>query len=490
MSSIRVTTHNDYSDTITAVEQVRDCVEGSPTIKRETYKYLPHPSSVNTTSPAALKRYKKLIMDAEFDNDTDDTRRELIGKMRLDDITLELPQKLDYLEHDCDGDGTTLKGLAEELVSDVLQVKFKALVSDFNGLSSTDAQNVSIADAQLLDLRANIKQYSRENIVNWNFTRINGAMKLSFIMLLERSYQFNSETFASDEVQNYLILALDENGHYYQQKMVFSDQGQGQLSERDYVSGNSKPLTFLPVSIVADESLPVGKLPKALGYLFNISDKVLYRYRATAVYKECQNALLPTTYTKGWKKGDFEDFEVINKRSNIESGPYAVNGLPRDVDVKTESTQSDMDDFHWYIEQSKKQVSEMGGKSGAEASNMTAQEANMIASAQNAFLDTIATNIERGVKRAIAYCAMFEGLVSADDIHEYDITFDLPRDFATPKMDNEEVNTLIALKNNGLRTTNQVIRQLADGGRDIQDAEQTILELESDGGTISLQDNE
>lgn len=485
--TIRVKTNEDYSDSIKHIEQVRDCVEGSPRIKKKTTDYLPHPSQVDTTSKRAIARYNDYILNAEFDNDTDDTRRELIGKMRLDDITAETASKLEYMLGNMDGDGTTVKSFAESIINDVLQVKFKFWVVDYQGLSGVDLESISIADAKLLNPRAVAKLYTRENIVNWNFTRINGVMQLSFVMLLERGQVFDNETYTTQEVQSYLILALDDNGKYYQQKIVYGADGQGQLGERDYQLVNGSALTFIPADIIADEEVEPGTLPRAMGYLYGISDKVLYRYRTSALYKECQKALLPTTYTKGWKSGDKELFTEINGRDNIESGGYSMNGLPRDVSVDVVSASAEMTDFQWYFDQSRKQVAEMGGKSGAEASNMTATEANIVASSQNALLDTIATSVENGLEKLLSYCAMFEGLVSPDAVHAYeDVNVSLPRDFATPKMQVDEVKVLLELYTNGMRTRDQVAKQLADGGWDIQDAETTIQELESDGGNLML----
>ncbi len=487
INGIRVNTHENYNYSIKAIEQVRDCVEGANKVKRERYKYLPHPSQTDTTSKRAIARYDDYILNAEFDNDTDDTRRELIGKMRLDDITAELPDKLNYMLDDMDGDGASLKNIAESIVNDVLQVKFKFWLADYQGLSGINLDSISLADLKALNPKAVAKLYSRENIVNWNFTRINGAMQLSFIMLLERGEVFDSTNYVAQEVQSYLILALDDNGDYYQQKIVYGANGDGVLGDRNYHLVNGKPLKFIPGDIIADEETQPGKLPCSLGYLYGISDKVLYRYRTSALYKECQKALLPTTYTKGWRTGDKDLFEEVNGRDNIESGPYSMNGLPNNVEVDVVSAQAEMEDFHWYFEQSKKQVAEMGGKSGAEASNMTATEANIVATSQNALLDTIATSVENGLEKLLAYCAMFEGLVSPEEVHQYDqAVVTLPRDFATPKMQVEEVKVLLELYNNGVRTRDQVAKQLADGGWDIQDAEDTIAELENDGGNLNL----
>lgn len=486
-NTIQVPVHEDYRETMAAVTQVRDFVEGANRVKRKKTVYLKHPSQVDKTSSAALARYDDYIANAEVDSDTDDTRRELLGKMRIDDTEIEVPDKLNYLLENADNDGTTLVNSIQCAVNNILQVKYHAIVADYQGLSGVDLESISISDAKALNPRATLKQYSRENIVNWNFTRINGAMRLSFLMLLERGYDFEQSSYLQTEVQSYLILALDENGDYYQQKMVRGGKGDGELGERDYMLVGGKPLKFIPVQFAADEELEPDSLPRQLGYLYSISEKVLQRYRKSATYSEVQKALLPTTYTKGWRQGDDDLFQELNDRSNIESGPYSVNALPNEVEVSVESAQNSMEDFHWYFDQSRKQVSEMGGKSGAQAGNMTATEADIVATSQNALLNTIATSVEDAYIKLISYCAMFEGLVSPEEVDSYDqVMVTMPRDFATPRMSEEEVDRLIALKTMGLFTSEQVIKALAEGGRLTDSVEEHMAALESDGGSLNL----
>lgn len=484
---LRLPVHADYAKTILAVNQVRDCVEGSTRVKSLKTVYLPHPSQGDKKSTEALLRYDAYLFEAEFDADTDETRRELLGKMRITDTESELAQKIEYLVNNIDSDGTTLNSAIESAVNNVLQVKTHILVSDYQGLSGADLQSISIEDARAANPRAVIKQYARENLVNWDFRRINGAMKLAWMALLETGTKFDPDSYIENPVHAYLILALDEEGDYYQQKIVYNGDGDKEESKKDYQLVNGKPLNFIPVEIASDEELQVGKLPRQLGFLSAISDKVIARYNVSAKYKECQRALLPTTYTKGWKVGDAGLFEELNNRKNIESGPNSVNALPNNVEVSVESTQNNMDDFHYYFEQSKKQVGEMGGKNGAQGSNMTATEADFVASAQNALLNTVADNIEEAFKRAIAYCAMFEGLVKPEDVNQYDdVIINMPREFSTPKLSVEEVKVLNELVMSGVRTREQVIRAMANGGWDYQSAEDTIADLENTGGNLVL----
>lgn len=474
-------THPHYRLTINEMNTVRDCMEGSPSVKRYTYDYLPHPSQVDLNSEEQKVRYAEYLFGAEFDSYPDDTRRTLIGKMRLNDTASELPDRIDYLKQDFDGDGMSLNGAVEYAVNNILQMKWHVLVSDYQGLSDVDLRSISIADLERANARASVKQYTRENVVNWHFDRVNGAMQLRFIMLLERGYDFTYSKLEHTVVESYLILALDEEGNYYQQKVVYKDTG-FEEGERSYVTVNGQPMKWLPVVIVADEELDQNKLPLSLGYLYPICELTLNRYRVSAVYKEAQRNLPPTMMTTGWKSGDMEIFKEANgQRTYIATGGRAVNNLPEDVQYGILSPNTSMEDFHWYFEYNEKQIKAMGGTVKKDSGAMTATEADIDANNQNALLESIASSIEDGFKRAISYCAMFEGLWQMDAVEDNldEIQLELPRDFSTPKLSVEEVRVLMEMLMNGLRTRDQIVKQLAAGGWDLQDAELTLQELDS-----------
>ena len=473
-------THPDYRRTINDMNTVRDCMEGSPTIKRYTYDYLPHPSQVDANDPEQKIRYAEYIHGAEFDSYPDDTRRTLIGKMRIHDTVTKFPDRIDYLYQDFDGDGMSINGAIEYSANNILQMKWHVLVSDYQGLSDVDLRSISIADLEQANARASVKQYTRENVVNWHFDRVNGAMQLRFIMLLERGYDFKYSSLEHTVIESYLILALDEEGNYYQQKVVYKDTG-FEEGERSYVTVNGQPMKWLPVVIVSDEELDQNKLPIGLGYLYPICELTLNRYRVSAVYKEAQRNLPPTIMTTGWKSGDMEIFKEANGgRSYIATGGRAVNNLPDEVQYGILSPNTSFEDFHWYFSNNEKQIKSMGGTARRESGNMTAKEADIDANNQNALLESLASSVEDGFRRAISYCAMFEGLWSPDEVEARldEIQVDMPRDFATPKLSVDEVRTIMDMVMNGLRTREQAVKQLAAGGWDLQDAELTLIELD------------
>lgn len=479
---VSAVTHWEYDKTILELQKVRDCVEGSPQIKRLGYTYLPHPSQIDKESPQARQRYIEYKTGAEFDEYPSKTLKSMLGKMRIHNLECELPSQIEYLKNNIDGDGTSLQASVEYCASNNIQMKWQVLVADYQGLGDVDLSSVTLAESAEMMPQATIKQYVRENVVNWHFDRVNGVMQLAWIMLLERGSEFNQETYSHDQLESYLILALDENGDYYQQKIVYGS-GETRKGERSYVTINGKTLKTLPVVVVSDEEKPPASLPSQVGFLHGICESTLHKYNVSAVYKETQRNLSPTVNTTGWTDHSFELFSKINGRDHILTGGVSVNNLPDGVSVDVMSVEMSMSDFQWYFDKSDKKIRMMGGANNVDAGIQTATEADINAAEQNAMLETLVNNLEDGWKMAIAYCGMFEGLWLESDIEKNleNIKMKLPKDFASPKLSVEEVGKILEMYQSGLRTESQVVKQLAQGGWDYQDAETTIAELEGGG---------
>ena len=492
-TSVSVPAHPDYELSSLQLQVGRDCLEGQDRIKLETYDYLPHPSSLVTGDVALtdeqIDRYNNFLADAEFEDYSEETRRSLLGKMRITNSEVEIDSKIEYLINDADNDGCSLSSAIQYAVGNVLLTKWHVLVADYKGLGDIPLESVSIADAKMMNPRASIKQYTRENVVNWNFSRINGSMQLSFIMLLERGLEFDPETLIYNDVESYLKLALDESGDYYQQKVVYKTEGMDE-GEREYVKVNNQTLKWIPVEFACDEPKANYKLPKAMGFIYPICLKALARYRVSAVYKEVQNSLAPSTFTTGWKEGDMEIFSQANGgRAYIATGPKAVNNLPDGVTFSIESGSSEMDDFHKYFAMNEKQVISMGGAVKGQTVAMTATEADINSADKNAMLETLSSTTEEAFAKIISYCAMFEGLTAPDSVDDYQrtmVTVKLPRDFATPKLGVDEVQALMQLRINRSISERELMRKLESGGWLIEDIETILAELEGEPPPLSL----
>lgn len=473
---ITLPTHCDYDNYLREIEKVRDCVEGAAKVKRETYKYLPHPSQRDQESEQARQRYIEFLAGAEFDEQPSDTLQTMLGKMRINESEFDVPGRIEYLIDDADGDGQDLAASIEYAVSNVIQAKYQIVVADYMGLSNVDLDSVSLADREQMNPRAALKHYTRENVVNWHFSRVNGRMQLSWICLLERGSEFDYSAMCHNEVDSYLILALDENGDYYQQKIVCGKGGR-QDGEQVYLQVSGAPLKFIPLEIISDQEKPSGEMPKGTGFLSRICNASLHKYQESAVYKEVKRNLSPTLMTKGWKRGDMDTFQEINGRDYVATGGNQVNNLPMGVEYDILTLDDVTRPFEWYFEYCDKKILSMGGVAKQEAANMTATEADINAAEQNAKLKTIADNAEQCFERLLSYCAMFEGLVSPDAVQQMDnVVANLPRDFATPKLTVEEVKTLIELKNAGEMSPEEFDRQMKKGGWRSKDMKLTEIE--------------
>ncbi len=471
-------THPEYNDAIGYLTTIRDCMVGSPAIKKGGYLYLPHPSQIDKTSAAQTARYGEYLNGAEFDSYPDDTRREMLGKMRIGDSTIEVPAKLDYLIDNIDGNGMASDAAIEFAVNNVYQTKWHALVIDYKGAPS-DTTGMSKAEQTALNARAVIKQYTRENVINWNFSKVNGVMQLSFIQFRELGYKFDPETGNNEEEEKYLVLALDENGDYYQAKYT-QDQTLSQAIW-DYQKVNGTTLKTLPVLFAADEEVRNDCLPVQLGYLWGVCDATLARYRVSASYKETQRNIAPTIMTSGWKNGDLKIFtEANNGRSYIATGAGAVNNIPEGVTSEILSASPEMSDYHWYFEQNEKKIKLMGGSVSNQGAAMTATEADISASKQNALMNTVADNAEDAFKRAIFWCGMFEGIYTFESFGQAmdDIKVELPRDFATPKLSTEEAKEYREQVMTGLLSREDYVDIMVTGGWYKKDAVELLAAIE------------
>lgn len=481
-------THPDYDETASELETIRICMDGSLAVKKSGYRLLPHPSQIDQSSKEQVMRYLEYKANAEYQNDGQATKRQMLGKMRIDDTEIEFPDALDYLVQNVDGDGLGLKDAIKYSIGEVQEMKWHFLVADFKGLSGVDLTQISLAEQMMLDPKAHVKQYSRDSLTNWAFRKINGTMQLSYLQFRELGTEFNPDTGLHTDVESYLILALDEDGNYYQQKKVYGSSGAG-VGEKSYVTVSGMPLKWLPVAVVADEPMPSGALPKAMGFLHSIIDVSLQRYRMSARYKETQIANTPTKITKGWLQGDKELFSEINGRDSIMVGGYGINNMPNNVEMDVISASADMGDFHWDFERYDKLVAKLGGTNETgNAGALTATEAAIIAGNQNALLESLATSAENAWRRVVSYCGMFMGLWKPDAVESAleQITIDLPRDFAKSKLTVDEVRVLLEMRMQSTISEAELHRQIKNGGWLIADVDAMLAELDQQAPRMDL----
>ena len=482
---ITIKNHAQYDRTLPDVEMVRDCIEGESKIKYETTKYLTHPDMIDSASEQAKARYKAYIRGAEFDEYPSDTERSMLGAMTKGIANIDLPEKLAYLEENADGDGMPLTGLQELCYKNLLEVKFHILVAEMASLQSVGAEEVeriSQADLNKLNLRASIKSYCRESLVDWDFERINGVMQISLLVFKEVECVRDKDTLGTIEQESRLILGLDDEGYYYQSKTIIGKDGELSIEDKLYPEVGGQKLSWVPVEIVVDEEMPAGKIPAATGYLHSVCSAALSRYIVSADEKEAMRHMQPTTFTRGWSQGDLELFRELNGgREYIAFGTGVSNNLPRDVEVDIKGLGAETEPFERYYERSDKKLASFGANIGGDSQQAkTATQAASEASKRVAVMNSIANNSERAIKRMISYCGMFMGLWKPEAVEDALKAFEVKfqREFATLKMLPEEVAQIINLANAAIYSKDEAVRMLVDGGFSVSKAEDILAEVE------------
>lgn len=470
-----ITKHPDYTLMQEEVTKVRDCVRGAFFVKLKQTDYLPHPSSLDKTSPSAKMRYQQYIAGAEYDEIPSQTLKALIGKMELESAEIEAPDRLEYLLEDADGDGMSINAMMEQAASNVLAVKWHVLVADYQGLSDLPAQDVSLADLKELKPRATIKQYSRDSVVYWHHERIGGKMQLSYICFYEQAILFNPASMVQKKIDSYLILALDENGDYYQQKVVVGSDGL-QQGERNYMQVGNSALKWLPVQIVCDEALQAGMLPQEMGYLSGIVDLTLARYQVSAEYKEAMRMLPPTTNFYGIGSLDWETFKEINGRDYVATGAGAVNIFSGDSKGELLSANIALEGYERYFKDNEAKLRALGAVFPADLSgNRTATEVQTYSEEQSSRLVGLANQLEGAFARILKYCLMFEGLIPQDNVEQSgDVSVRLKKDFGQSRISAQDVQQIRELYMSGLIDKKEAIDQLSAGGWTISSAEELL----------------
>ena len=481
-----VTTHPEYALMLPEVLKVRDAVKGAFFVKQRGMAYLPHPSSIDQTSEQAINRYVTYKHNAEFDEVPGFTMRSMLGRMNISASSVVLPAGLEYLKESVDNDGLSLLGQAENVAAHLLQVKWHILVAESVN-SPAPGSRMTPAELAASGNRAAIKSYPRESVADWDFRKINGAQQLSYLKLKEKRYSLDIRTGFRTEYDDYLILALDEDGFYIWWRETVPSNGQSvtPVTEPVRVLVQGQPLRWLPVEIVSDVEPESGKMPMELGFLAPIVDKVLHRYVDSANYAEGRMGLIPTVNTTGWRGGSMDIFKEANNGRDciVLSSKDTVNNLPEGVTMDILVANAALEHFVTYRDNNAADIRALGGEfAGDESAGKSDTQANNEAADKASKMLSIVNNIEAAYKRLVAYCGVLQGIFKQDQIEQQlgqiEITFN--REFAKGKRNVEEGRFIVTeLRMSGLFSDDRILQLLKAAGWNEFEIEELLDEQDS-----------
>jgi len=249
---------------------------------------------------------------AGFFNATGRTLDAFTGMIFSKDPTYKLPTAIEAFADDITLSGTNLREFSEQVVEQQIAVGRVGLMVDYP--SNTPA-NLTVAVAEALNVRPFLRWYSAESVINWRSSYINGAETLTLVVLRE-VVNVHQDEFVSDDVTQYRVLDLTEQG--YRVRMINEEND---LLDEVYPLQQGRPMRYIPFTVLGanSASTEVQKPP-----LLDLVDTNLAHYRNSADYEHGLHFTgLPTPYVAGVQLAEGQTLSIGSMTAWVFPDPSA-----------------------------------------------------------------------------------------------------------------------------------------------------------------------
>lgn len=418
--------------------QIRDCIAGDLAVKARQTVYLPMPQA-DDRSPANVLRYKDYAQRAVFYNVTQRTLAGLIGQVFLVDPVIEVPQLLEAVVKDANGNGVSLVQLAQSCEEYVLGYGRAGLLTDY---PKTDGV---VTRQQQLDgsHRPTINLYQPDQIINWRTITRGGEILLSLVVLRERHETYD-DGFAIEYEDQYKVLRLVNN--VYVQEIwrgkagAYAPVAKLTTTPRDAKGAtlNEIPFTF----VGAVDNSPIVDAPP----LYALSVLNIAHYRNSADYEE---SLFMAGQATPVLSGLDERWVNTVLGGVVRLGSRAAISLPPGASAELLQMEANGAIFE-AMEHKERQMVSLGAKLVEQKTvQRTATEADLDAAGEDSILTTITKNVSAAFKFALEWAAIFQGTTTvAKDANKAEgenggIEFELNTEFDISNLSAEDITKAI-----------------------------------------------
>lgn len=227
--------------------KMRTVFQGDKTIKANAKTYVPKNKGVSDED------YNAIIQRSVFENFTEATAKGISGLIFAKEPTVSVPASLEILKDNIDMDDNTIVDLSQNIVNELMEVGRCGLLIDVPNIDTT---GMTKPQTDALNIRAFMKLYKSETIINWRYESINSVNKLTLLVLHE-VYEDWTDRFTSKLKDRYRVYSLVDNVCYVE---VFEENDKTFINTMDIkpviVKGSTInyipfiPLTYKDISIV------------------------------------------------------------------------------------------------------------------------------------------------------------------------------------------------------------------------------------------------
>lgn len=424
MSALRQE-HPDFAEMKTRWEMCEHAAEGEYAVHKEGIKYLPRLKDEEDDAYALRLRM------TPFFNATWRTISGMRGMLFRKPPIVELSSKLQALCENIDLAGTTMQGLAQEVVEEGLKLGRIGLLVD----QPTTPAGATLADAQRLNLRPFISIYEADSIYNWKEERVNGVTTLTQVRLLESASLAQEDEFATKEEKRYRVLDLVEGKYRQRVFRIAEDGAEIQVGADVFPTMAGKAMGFIPFVVIGVDHL--GMDVDAPPLIDLVTTNFHHYMQATSYERGCFFSGLPTMFISGMEDSDGEisiGGPVANALGSPQAKAYYV-----EVSSNFEALRTNLEDKKREMAVLGARMLE-GGKNtgGVEAAETVARRQ----SGEESVLAAMAETVSQGLTLALQWMAFWIGDTSA-------VSYKLNKDFLPQTMTAQEITALVSAWQSG-----------------------------------------
>jgi hypothetical protein len=325
--------HPSYRTALPQWQLVEDACAGQSAIKAGKEKYLPKPNPQDDTKAADI-RYDQYLLRAVYYNACFRTLMGMVGVAFRKKPRSTIPAAIDYVEWSVDGAGLSIDQQSQWTLAEVIKKGRCGLMVDYPSVDG----DTSRADVER-GIRASIKAFAPETIVDWNEEETDTGMRLNYVKLAYMSSVLDIQTGIREDKENIIALLLVDGVYeirYYDDSGDMSNYTA--VQPRD-ASGNT--LSEIPFIFTGSENNNPD-IDQAL--LYDLAEINVAHYRNSADNEEASfitgqptlavtSSLSPTVWKEqnpngvmiGSRKGHF-----LGESGDIKLVQADPNNLPRE----------------------------------------------------------------------------------------------------------------------------------------------------------------
>ena len=393
---------------------IEDALAGQEAVKAKKTDYLPRPNEIDPNSEEALARYTAYLTRAVYYNVIEPTREALVGQLFLRPLKCELPESMQPMLDDMNGEGLSAEEVVRQAANHVLPYGRGGFLTDFPRTGG----EVTQADLEN-GVRPTIKFFSPWTILNWRVRRVGNRHKLVMLVLQEATEKANTNNqFAVEVEHQYRVYKLSDSGQVTLE--MWDEDHEGPIETLTINGQDGQPLDEIPFEFIGSRNndVDVDEPP-----LYGLAVLNLAHYRNSADYEEsCFMVGQPTPVFAGltddWVESHFDKGIVLGARGAVPL-PEGGKGSLMQAEPNTLAFEA--------MTHKEDQMIAIGAKIIRPQNNVERKEEeikNEVAG-QRSILMTIRNNIQSAFLKSLERAAAFVG-ASPDEIEaELNDNFDL-----------------------------------------------------------------